>query len=233
MSKTAERENREYITPRGDELRMRVVVSGDYALFSIPNISQKVSLPVITPTAAAGLLSSIYWHPGVEYCITKIHVLSEENYESRGYNGFPERIKGKEFEKAIKNGQDVHITKKRTQYSKTFLVNPKFAIEFYIVPFNNEENNHIKATSILCRRLRAGETYRPACFGIKKCTCSIQPLKAAEQVPKSPVKGIRNYGMMPYKWIKYGESAQWYQALSVDGIIDVEELAKSAINIGG
>ena len=48
--------------------QIRVEVWGDYALFTRPEFKgERVTYDVMTPTAAAGLLKTIFWHPGVEY----------------------------------------------------------------------------------------------------------------------------------------------------------------------
>ena len=54
-----------------------VEVWGDRALFTRPELSvERVSYDAMTPSAARGLLESIYWHPGMRYTIDRIHVLN-------------------------------------------------------------------------------------------------------------------------------------------------------------
>lgn len=44
---------------------IQVEVWGDYACFTRPEMkTERVSYDVMTPSAARGLLESIYWHPG-------------------------------------------------------------------------------------------------------------------------------------------------------------------------
>ena len=54
-----------------------VEVWGDRALFTRPELSvERVSYDAMTPSAARGLLESIYWHPGMRYtCLlyTSLH----------------------------------------------------------------------------------------------------------------------------------------------------------------
>ena len=45
---------------------IQVEVWGDYACFTRPEMkTERVSYDVMTPSAARGLLESIYWHPGL------------------------------------------------------------------------------------------------------------------------------------------------------------------------
>ena len=49
-----------------------VEVWGDRALFTRPELSvERVSYDAMTPSAARGLLESIYWHPGMRYTIDR------------------------------------------------------------------------------------------------------------------------------------------------------------------
>lgn len=55
---------------------VNVRVWGDYACFSRPEFKvERVSYPVITPSAARGLLEAIYWKPEMRFEIRKIGVL--------------------------------------------------------------------------------------------------------------------------------------------------------------
>ena len=47
-------------------MAIQVEVWGDYACFTRPEMkTERVSYDVMTPSAARGLLESIYWHPGL------------------------------------------------------------------------------------------------------------------------------------------------------------------------
>src|SRR6516165_3641734 len=54
-----------------------VRVWGNYACFSRPELkTERVSYPVMTPSAARGVLEAIYWKPEFDYVITAIEVLA-------------------------------------------------------------------------------------------------------------------------------------------------------------
>jgi CRISPR-associated protein Cas5d len=56
---------------------VKVKVWGDYALFTRPEMKvERVSYDVITPSAARGIIESIYWRPTIRWVIDKIHVCS-------------------------------------------------------------------------------------------------------------------------------------------------------------
>jgi CRISPR-associated protein Cas5d len=61
---------------RAGHAPVSVQVWGDAALFSRPELKvERVSYPVMTPTAAAGVLESIFWKPEIRYRVTAIEVL--------------------------------------------------------------------------------------------------------------------------------------------------------------
>ncbi|WP_344612582.1 type I-C CRISPR-associated protein Cas5c [Dactylosporangium salmoneum] len=58
------------------DLPVVVQVSGEAALFSRPELKvERVSYPVMTPSAAVGVLESIFWKPEIRYQIVAIEVL--------------------------------------------------------------------------------------------------------------------------------------------------------------
>ena len=52
-------------------------VTGDYACFTMPECKvERVSYPIITPSAARGIFDAIYWHPPIKWEVRKIEVLA-------------------------------------------------------------------------------------------------------------------------------------------------------------
>ena len=56
--------------------RVTLRVWGDFACFTSPEMKvERVSYPVITPSAARGILEAVYWEPEMYYLIDTIHVV--------------------------------------------------------------------------------------------------------------------------------------------------------------
>lgn len=56
--------------------RITIRVWGDYACFTRPEMKvERVSYPVMTPSAARGILEAIFWEPQIHYLIDTIHVI--------------------------------------------------------------------------------------------------------------------------------------------------------------
>lgn len=63
---------------RAGNLPVVVQVRGEAALFSRPELKvERVSYPVMTPSAAVGVLEAIYWKPEIRYRVVAIEVLRE------------------------------------------------------------------------------------------------------------------------------------------------------------
>ena len=59
----------------------KVLVEGDYALFTRPELKvERYSYDFITPSAARGILESIYWKPQIKWRINRIHVLKKPEF---------------------------------------------------------------------------------------------------------------------------------------------------------
>ena len=62
---------------RDGDLPVVVEVWGDAALFTRPELKvERVSYPIMTPTAAAGVLEAIFWKPEIRYRIVAIELLN-------------------------------------------------------------------------------------------------------------------------------------------------------------
>lgn len=60
------------------------VVEGDRACFTRPESrADRVSYPVITPSAAAGLIRSIFWKPEIRWMIREVQILNPLKWGSR------------------------------------------------------------------------------------------------------------------------------------------------------
>src|SRR5271165_1614513 len=63
-------------TTQGPTLRARA--RGPLACFTRPELKvERFSYPVMTPSAARGLLEAILWKPAIQWQVNRIHVLNE------------------------------------------------------------------------------------------------------------------------------------------------------------
>ena len=74
-------------------MAIQLRVWGDYALFTRAELKvEKVSYPVMTPSAARGILDAIYYHPGLRWVVDRITVLKPIRYTNIRRNEMKSKI---------------------------------------------------------------------------------------------------------------------------------------------
>ncbi|NLY48295.1 MAG: type I-C CRISPR-associated protein Cas5 [Clostridiales bacterium] len=213
---------------------IRVLVEGDYALFTRPELKvERYSYDFITPSAARGILESIYWKPQIKWRINKIHVLKEPVFTTILRNEVSCKINDAEVRKLM-NGKSskgyIDTTKYIQQRSATVLKDVKYIIEadFIMTGINSEEGDTPeKHYNIILRRLRNGQYYHKSYLGTREFPAKVTLLE--EECPKSELIGEQDYGMMLYD-MDYSDKNNivpiFFRAKMVDGIIDLTNVEK-------
>ena len=93
-------------------MAIQVEVLGDYACFTRPEMkTERVSYDVMTPSAARGLLESIYWHPGLRWVIDRIHVCSPIRFTNIRRNEVKDVISARRAKTVMEKGQgELYLT---------------------------------------------------------------------------------------------------------------------------
>lgn len=132
--------------------------------FSNPSIPlESMSYDIPTPQACRGMLEAIYWKPEMTYIVESVEVCSPIKKETMMFNGVlskadPTSVKGYYYPE-----------NKRVQRHITYLVNPKYRINFRIIlvsPPDKERNTLKKHIDIFIRRLKKVSPYRTVRMGM-------------------------------------------------------------------
>ena len=84
---------------------LQVKLWGEYACFTRPEMKvERVSYPVMTPSAARGALEAIFWKPQVVWRVEEIHVLKPISYASILRNEVSDRQSDGAARRWAKNG---------------------------------------------------------------------------------------------------------------------------------
>src|SRR6266511_3329852 len=76
-----------------NEIPVTLKTWGDFACFTAPEMRvERVSYPVMTPSAARGVLEAIFWKPEIRYEVDEIAVLKEIQYVSVRRNEIQDTI---------------------------------------------------------------------------------------------------------------------------------------------
>lgn len=218
----------------------RIKIRGDYALFSRPEMKvERVSYDVPTPSALVGLISAIYWHPGVKYIIDKIVVCRPINFINIRRNELSEKLSLKNINAEIngKGSAAVYSSDLRTQRASMLLKDVEYGVEFHFELTDEKEADMTeeKCYNILLRRLKKGQHFNKPCLGCREFPADVELVEA---LPQSTLKGDTDLGYMlydlQYKRDKEGKSTdsaepRFYRPHMVDGVIDVACYAKEMI----
>ncbi len=79
---------------------------GNYACFTRPEMkTERVSYDIMTPSAARGLLESVYWHPGMRWVIDRIHVCAPIRFTNLRRNEVKSTISARSVRTVMERGE--------------------------------------------------------------------------------------------------------------------------------
>ena len=91
-------------------MSVQVEVWGDYACFTRPELkTERVSYDVMTPSAARGLLDSIYFHPGLLWIVDRIHVCAPIRFTNIRRNEVKEVISAQKMKTLMEKGGELYL----------------------------------------------------------------------------------------------------------------------------
>lgn len=174
---------------------------GDYALFTRPEMkTERVSYDVMTPSAARGLLESIYWHPGMKWCIDRIHVCSPIRFTNIRRNEVKDTISARKVKTVMEKGQgELYLATPESIQQRAAMVlrDVHYVIDAH---FDLTENaapgdNAGKFQDIIKRRLERGQCYSMPYFGTREFPAHF---RRCTELPPCPdeLKGVRDLGWM-------------------------------------
>lgn len=214
---------------------IKILVEGDYALFTRPELKvERYSYDFITPSAARGILESIYWKPQIKWQINKIHVLKKPEFTTILRNEVGSKISDTDVRKLMENSKSakgyIDTTKSIQQRSATVLKKVKYVIEadFIMTGINSEEGDTPeKHYNVILRRLRNGQYFHKSYLGTREFPAKVTLLEG--ECPKSELIGEQDYGMMIYD-MDYSDKSNiipiFFRAKMVDGILDLTDVEK-------
>ena len=206
-------------------MSIQIEVWGDYACFSRPEMkTERVSYEVMTPSAARGLIESIYWHPGLRYCIDRIHVLAPIRFTNIRRNEVKSTLLASKALSAAKSGEALALIPSQDiqQRAALILQDVHYVIEahFDMTDKAAPGDNPGKFQDILRRRLQRGQAYSQPYFGCREFAAHFQEWPGGD-VPAIDV--TQDLGFMLYD-MDYSDmqniQAQFFRAKLEHGVLD-------------
>ena len=218
-------------------MSIQVEVWGDYACFTRPEMkTERVSYDVMTPSAARGLLESIYWHPGLVWVIDRIYVCRPIRFTNIRRNEVKDVISARKVKTVMETGQgELYLATPESiqQRAAMVLQDVRYVIDahFEMTERAAPGDNPGKFQEIIKRRLKRGQFYSMPYLGTREfpahfCLCDKLP-----PCPKE-LKGTRDLGWMLWD-MDYSDpqniTPKFFRASLVDGVMTVPTLESGEV----
>lgn len=175
-----------------------VKVRADFACFTCPDFgAERVSYPVMTPSAARGVLESIFWKPEMRYIIEQIRILRGIQYQSFKRNEISKKLSLSN--KASIKGRVSQETD-RIQINTVALLDVEYVIACRIA-LVNQELSLAKYYDIFMRRLERGQCFQRPFLGMREFTASFEEATGEEPT----IDHTQNLGKILMKWDNVGK----------------------------
>ena len=210
-------------------MSIKLEVWGAYALFIRPEMKvERVSYDVMTPSAARGLIEAIYWHPGMRWCIDRIHVCAPIRFTNLRRNEVKSTIPARTVHAVMAQGKGelyLSTSKDIQQRAALLLRDVHYVIEahFEMTEKAAPGDNPGKFQDIVKRRIQKGQFYHQPCFGCREFPAQF---RLCGEVPPCPaeLKGPRDLGWMLYD-MDYTDSENitplFFRATLQNGVMEV------------
>ena len=234
---------------------IRVIVEGDYALFSRPECKvERVSYDVPTISAIEGLLKSVYWKPACKIIVDKLIVFNPIKFTNIRRNEIKSKIPLSAVKSQMKGSgsAELYASEQRSQRAGMILKDVRYGIEFHLeltgLKSDHEDECEEKHYSIMRRRLKNGQCFRQPCLGCREF--SVSKIELVEEFDLSEIHeslmGDRDLGYMLYgmkfedggkpingDWDnpKFSDraDAMYFRPHIIDGVIDIAKYREGIV----
>ena len=149
-----------------------VLVRGEFALFSRPEFkSERVTYPVMTPSAARGLVESVFWKPEIRWKIRRIAVLKPIQQLTILRNELGDRQGDKPFFVEDKRQPRVSLVLKDVAY----VVRAEMLLNAHATDPINKYADQFQ------RRLERGQCHHTPYLGCREFAAEFEPAKGDER----------------------------------------------------
>lgn len=212
-------------------MSVKVEVWGEYACFSRPEMKvERVSYDVMTPSAARGLLESIYWHPGMRWMIDKIYVLNPIRFTNIRRNEVKSKISARNVSSVMNGGTApllISTADDIQQRAAMVLQDVHYVIEahFEMTEKASPGDNEGKFSDIMRRRLEKGQCYHQPCFGCREFPAQFRKWEGGE-ITTAGLNSDVDLGFMLFD-MDYSDSRNitpmFFRAQLKKGVLDVRD----------
>lgn len=209
-------------------MSIKMEVWGEYACFTRPEMKvERVSYDVPTPSAARGMVESVYYHPGLKWHVDKIYVCKPIRFTNILRNEVASKISASNVLTEANSKKRSYIDRNADiqQRATTMLRDVHYVIEahFEMTEKANPSDNPGKFQDIVKRRLRSGQAYMQPYLGCRECTAHFRLWEGGD-IPT--IDETRDLGYMIFD-MDYSDleniQPMFFRAQMVHGVIDLTD----------
>jgi CRISPR-associated protein Cas5d len=212
-------------------------VSGELGCFTRPELkAERVSYPVMTPSAARGVIEAVLWKPQIRWRIERIKVLAPIRWVALRRNEVSSRAVAPAASVVESGGAApmLLIEDDRAQRNTVALRNVDYVIEahFELTDKAGRDDSPTKYVEMFRRRVERGQHFHQPYLGCREFVGDIQPVD--ESTP-SPVEETLDLGLMLYDLEFGGKKARplFFPAKLARGILEVPQVLQTGLPAGG
>ena len=167
-------------------------ISGDLACFTRPELKvERISYPVITPSAARNILAAILWRPAIRWKVLQIEILKPIQWVNIRRNEVGIKMS--------ERSQGLYIEDSRQQRASMLLRDVAYRIyaDFEMTDQAGEGDNRTKFIEMFKRRAAKGQYFHQPYLGCREFPCHFRLLEKAEDgLPREDI--TQDFGFMLY-----------------------------------
>lgn len=199
-----------------------VQVGGPLACFTRPELKvERVSYPVMTPSAARGVLEAIFWKPEFDYRITRIEVLRPIEWTTIRRNEVKSMITSKKVAALQRNpGERYDVEQDRDQRATVALRDVAYRIHAQVQLRAHANDPAAKYRDQFRRRVERGACFSEPFLGCREFSASFGPAQPEDApIPRDEELGVMLHSI---RYLSSGdEQYLWFRARLEQGVMTV------------
>jgi CRISPR-associated protein Cas5d len=198
---------------------------GELACFTRPELKvERVSYPVMTPSAAHGVLEAVCWKPAIQWHVERIKVLREIRFTAFRRNEVNSKVVTPALAVMQGGGEVDHYfaDEDRAQRNTVALCDVDYVIEghFVMTARAGEADNVNKFIDIFSRRVEKGQHYHQPYLGCREFPAEILSVEGAPD----PIAESSDLGLMLWDMDYTGAKRKnplFFKASLASGVLEV------------
>ncbi len=205
---------------------INVRVWGDYACFTRAEMKvERVSYPIVTPSAARGILEAIFWKPQMFYKICSIKVISRGDWTSFRRNEITKRVSLSQAKSAMAGKKEISTIKAgggatdATQRNMLALKDVEYIItaEVCLSDLGKHQGQVLpKYKEEIRRRTESGKCFHRPSLGVREFAADFEWVENPDEFPPETIWKEENLGLILYDVFSHKERAVGFRFLDAE-----------------